>query len=129
MFKLFKYLVRRIIERRGYNVVPIERLEELLAAEATARQYKVIEREEPLSRSRETRHTEVEETLNRTTELVSSPLRLLCVGTGRDGTTSLTRMIQDLYDQEGRGRSAVHEWNAVELYQAFCNFRENGDPE
>jgi hypothetical protein len=58
---------------------------------------------------------------------VKSPLRLVCVGTGRDGTTSLFQMIQHAFDSEGRGRTAKHEWAAVDLQGNFCNFVETGD--
>ena len=65
-------------------------------------------------------------------------LRLLCVGSGRDGTLSIAHMIQDLYDRqrggmqsvrhgEANGRSAHHEYRAREFYGAFCSHRETGD--
>jgi len=57
----------------------------------------------------------------------SSPLRVLCVGTGRDGTTSLTRMMQDVFDGQGNGDVAVHEWASSELNELFCKLKETGD--
>ncbi|MGC2777437.1 MAG: hypothetical protein WA418_17565 [Bradyrhizobium sp.] len=57
----------------------------------------------------------------------SSALRVLCVGTGRDGTTSLTRMMQDVFDIQGNGDAAVHEWASSELNELFCQFKETGD--
>ncbi|UFZ05683.1 hypothetical protein LQG66_05050 [Bradyrhizobium ontarionense] len=57
----------------------------------------------------------------------SSALRVLCVGTGRDGTTSLTRMMQDVFDIQGDGDAAVHEWASSELNELFCQLKETGD--
>ncbi|BAM89852.1 hypothetical protein S58_38620 [Bradyrhizobium oligotrophicum S58] len=57
----------------------------------------------------------------------ASALRVLCVGTGRDGTTSLTRMMQDVFDTEGNGDVAVHEWASSELNELFCQLKETGD--
>ncbi len=57
-----------------------------------------------------------------------SPLSILCVGTGRDGTTSLAQMIQNAFDREGRGRTVMHEWMAMAFYGEFCNYKESGDP-
>jgi hypothetical protein len=54
-------------------------------------------------------------------------LRVLCVGTGRDGTQSLYHMIQHLLDRSGGGQ-AMHEYCCRELYQAFCDRAETGDP-
>ena len=55
-----------------------------------------------------------------------SKLKILCVGTGRDGTQSLNHMIQAVYGQTG-GRQSVHEYCCREIYQAFCDFSETGD--
>jgi len=55
-----------------------------------------------------------------------SKLKILCVGTGRDGTQSLNHMIQRVYGQTG-GRQSVHEYCCREIYQAFCDFSETGD--
>ena len=65
-------------------------------------------------------------------------LRLLCVGSGRDGTLSIAHMIQGLYDRERGGvrlvndgkadePSAQHEYRAREFYEAFCAHRETGE--
>jgi len=57
-----------------------------------------------------------------------SKLRVLCVGTGRDGTQSVTHMIQHLLDRT-RGGQAMHEFRCRELYHAFCQRQEaGGDP-
>ncbi len=52
--------------------------------------------------------------------------RLLCVGTGRDGTLSLYRMIQDIFDRTD-GRQAMHEYCSREFYQSFCDYKETGN--
>ncbi|WP_257164769.1 hypothetical protein [Bradyrhizobium sp. SRS-191] len=57
-----------------------------------------------------------------------STLRVLCVGTGRDGTTSLTRMMQEVFDNQGNGDRAVHEWASSELNGLFCELKETNDP-
>lgn len=54
----------------------------------------------------------------------NSPLKIICVGTGRDGTTSLAEMIQCIFDDERLGRKVMHEWASVELYENFCNYAE-----
>jgi hypothetical protein len=56
-----------------------------------------------------------------------SSIRLVCVGTGRDGTTSLAHMIQTGFDARGRGESANHEWASVPFNAAFCEWMETGD--
>jgi hypothetical protein len=56
-----------------------------------------------------------------------SKLRILCVGTGRDGTQSLYHMLQFLLDRSGGGE-AMHEYCCREFYQAFCAQAETGDP-
>jgi hypothetical protein len=58
----------------------------------------------------------------------SSKLKILCVGTGRDGTQSLNYMIQRVFSQTGDRRS-VHEYCCREIYQAFCEFTETGRDE
>lgn len=57
----------------------------------------------------------------------ASALRVLCVGTGRDGTTSLARMMQDVFDSQGNGDKAVHEWGSSELNELFCRLKEGND--
>jgi hypothetical protein len=55
-----------------------------------------------------------------------SKLKILCVGTGRDGTQSLNHMIQRVFGETG-GRQTMHEYCCREIYQAFCDFSETGD--
>jgi hypothetical protein len=55
-----------------------------------------------------------------------SKLRILCVGTGRDGTQSLYHMIQHVFDH-GSGGQAMHEYCCREFYQAFCDHAERGN--
>jgi hypothetical protein len=57
----------------------------------------------------------------------TSALRILCVGTGRDGTTSLSRIMQDVFDHQGSGELARHEWASRELNMLFCDWRETKD--
>jgi hypothetical protein len=52
---------------------------------------------------------------------------MLCVGTGRDGTFSLSRMIQAVFDAAGAGQQVVHEYQAAAFYQSFSEWRETGD--
>ena len=56
-----------------------------------------------------------------------SPLRLICVGTGRDGTVSLAHMVQSLLDQGGGG-SVMHEYCSREFHHAHTSFVETKDP-
>ena len=56
----------------------------------------------------------------------SSKLKILSVGTGRDGTQSLNHMIQRVFGETG-DRQSVHEYCCREIYQAFCDFSETGD--
>src|SRR3984957_264677 len=58
---------------------------------------------------------------------MGSSLRLICVGTGRDGTSSVAQMLRRAYDAEAAGRPVMHKWQAVELQRAFCLFRETSD--
>jgi hypothetical protein len=53
-------------------------------------------------------------------------LKILCVGTGRDGTQSLNYMIQYVFSAAGARRS-MHEYCCRESYQAFCDRSETGD--
>jgi SAM-dependent methyltransferase len=55
-----------------------------------------------------------------------SKLKILCIGTGRDGTQSLNHMIQSVFGETG-DRHSVHEYCCREIYQAFCDFSETGD--
>jgi hypothetical protein len=54
-----------------------------------------------------------------------SNLKVLSVGTGRDGTQSLNEMIQHVFVGSG-GRQTMHEYCCREIYQAFCDFCESG---
>src|SRR5262249_9000365 len=47
-------------------------------------------------------------------------------GAGRDGTLSVADMIQRLCNQAADGR-VMHEYQAREFYQAYCNFRETDE--
>jgi hypothetical protein len=60
-------------------------------------------------------------------ERLGSALRVLCVGTGRDGTTSLSRIMQDVFDRQGAGDIAKHEWASRELNMYFCDLKETND--
>lgn len=55
-------------------------------------------------------------------------LRVLFVGTGRDGTLSLARMVGEVFEREGAGRQVMHEYASRELYDSFANLMETGDP-
>lgn len=55
------------------------------------------------------------------------PLGLICVGTGRCGTKSITDMIGGLFRQAGAERIVMHEYCAREFYQAFCDYAETAD--
>ncbi len=52
-------------------------------------------------------------------------LKILCVGTGRDGTQSLNHMIEHVFASSGR--QSMHEYCCREFYQAFCDLTETGD--
>jgi hypothetical protein len=54
------------------------------------------------------------------------PPKIICVGTGRDGTLSVAHMIQDIFDRTD-GRRVFHEYGAREFYNAFSEYRETGD--
>jgi hypothetical protein len=59
-------------------------------------------------------------------------LRIVCVGTGRDGTQSLAHMIQHTFDAvrlaepAAASRRVMHEYCCREIYQAFCDHQETG---
>jgi hypothetical protein len=50
-------------------------------------------------------------------------LKIICVGTGRDGTMSLNHMIESVFAASGGGQT-MHEYCCREFYQAFCDYRE-----
>jgi hypothetical protein len=52
-------------------------------------------------------------------------LKILCIGTGRDGTQSLCNMVQHIF--AGSDCKVIHEYCCREFYQAFCDFSETGD--
>jgi hypothetical protein len=54
-------------------------------------------------------------------------LKIVCVGTGRDGTQSLNHMIEHVFAGSGGERHSMHEYCCREFYQAFCDLRETGD--
>ncbi len=54
-------------------------------------------------------------------------LKIICVGTGRDGSSSLARMIARLSDLTGIGYQVSHEYKSRELFDIFCEYRETGD--
>jgi hypothetical protein len=54
-------------------------------------------------------------------------LKILCVGTGRDGTNSIADMFQCAFDYAGSGQRVMHEYQGREIYHAFCNYRETRD--
>lgn len=56
-------------------------------------------------------------------------LRLMCVGAGRDGSTTLAHMLQEVFDRAGGGQQAVHEYATVELHDLFADYRETQDPQ
>jgi hypothetical protein len=51
-------------------------------------------------------------------------LKILCVGTGRDGTQSLNNMVEHIFI--GSTRKVMHEYCCREFYQAFCDLCETG---
>jgi hypothetical protein len=53
-------------------------------------------------------------------------LKVVCVGTGRDGTQSLNHMIEHVFAGSG-DRHSMHEYCCCEFYQSFCDLRETGD--
>jgi SAM-dependent methyltransferase len=55
-----------------------------------------------------------------------SRLRILCVGTGRDGTQSLNYMIQRVLTASG-DLQTMHEYCCREICQAFCDLKETSD--
>jgi hypothetical protein len=51
-------------------------------------------------------------------------LKIVAVGTGRDGTLSVADMIQSVFDRLGTGQRVMHEYEARQFYQAFCDYCE-----
>lgn len=56
-------------------------------------------------------------------------LQIVAVGTGRDGTVSLTQLLNDLYQRHGLNGLAVHEYEARAFYNNFCSWKEDGSGE
>ncbi len=56
----------------------------------------------------------------------TTKLQVLGVGTGRDGTASLTEIVNRIYALNGVTAAAFHEYAASESYVNFCEFRETG---
>jgi hypothetical protein len=54
-------------------------------------------------------------------------LSIICVGTGRDGSLSVTDMIAEIYEQRGLGQTVDHEYCNREFYQAFSDYHESGE--
>jgi hypothetical protein len=59
---------------------------------------------------------------------VVSRLRIVCVGTGRDGTQTLNYFMQRLFDSSGGGRSR-HEYHGRDINHAFSEHKETQSPE
>lgn len=55
-----------------------------------------------------------------------SRLQAICVGTGRDGTQSLARMVDAVFRQSS-DKTVMHEYCCREFHQAFSEYRENGE--
>jgi hypothetical protein len=55
----------------------------------------------------------------------SAAPKLICVGTGRDGTVSISCMMQTLLDRTTGGQ-AMHDYCSREFYQAFSEHMETG---
>lgn len=57
-------------------------------------------------------------------------LSVLAIGCGRDGTSSITRILEDAFRRNGREDvRAIHECDNAEIYAAARVFIANGDPE
>ena len=54
-------------------------------------------------------------------------LQVLCVGTGRDGTVSVSEMLGDVLEKEGLGRTCAHEWLSTHFYNCWCDYQDSGD--
>jgi len=54
-------------------------------------------------------------------------LKYLAVGTGRDGTRSLTHITNEIFRLNGISALAAHEFLSVDCYNAYCFFKETGD--
>lgn len=54
-------------------------------------------------------------------------LKIVCAGTGRDGTQSLTHMLRKLFDDAGVAGSVMHEYKSREFFHAYSSFKETGN--
>ena len=54
-------------------------------------------------------------------------LQYLAVGMGRDGTDSLTHVLNDIFRLNGFHAEAVHEHLASERHDLYCLYKETGD--
>jgi hypothetical protein len=52
---------------------------------------------------------------------------VIAVGAGRDGTVSLSIIIQDIYRLNGLDRTAVHEYEARTFYETYARYALEGD--
>jgi hypothetical protein len=55
--------------------------------------------------------------------------KVICVGTGRDGTYSIADIFQWAFDRAGQGQRVMHEYQAREFHHAFSNYCETGSPD
>jgi hypothetical protein len=62
-------------------------------------------------------------------KLPVSRLKVICVGTGRDGTSSLAQMFTELFHRAGVAYQAENEYKSREIFQNFCDYRESGNPQ
>lgn len=51
-------------------------------------------------------------------------IKIVAIGTGRDGTTSLTMMLNQLFLLNGSEERAYQEWKVVECFNLFAEYRE-----
>lgn len=56
-----------------------------------------------------------------------TPLEIICVGAGRDGTNSLAILIENIYQAAGLHKHAGHEYASRRFHTGFCDWREQGD--
>ena len=54
-------------------------------------------------------------------------LELICVGTGRDGTVTLTQLITQIFEKNNVLGTVGHEYHSVDFYNLFCEHCETGD--
>jgi hypothetical protein len=60
-------------------------------------------------------------------ETMTRRLKVICVGTGRDGTSSLAQMIAKMSPPEVVGYAVGHEYKSREMFDNFCEYQETGD--